>query len=208
MIKINLIAEAKPGGKTPPSGGPGPKGPKAGGGLRKGDLTLLLILLLAVAAVGGFWYKLKSERDQLKRTESEKRAERDRLMVFIKKVEELEAKRTALQHKIDVINGLKAAQTGPVRVMDEVSKALPELVWLTGMTLDGSALNLIGQAMDENAVANYIANLDASPYFKEPVLVDMTRAGKDSFRFNLTCVFSPTPESTPGGEAAAAPAGT
>jgi type IV pilus assembly protein PilN len=136
------------------------------------------------------------------------RAERDRLQVFIKKVEVLEARRAALQHKIEVINNLKNAQAGPVRVMDEVSKALPELVWLETLSFSGRDLTLVGQAMDENAVANYIANLDASPYFREPTLVDMTRASKDAFKFNLKCVFSPTPEPMPGGETPADTSGT
>ena len=75
--------------------------------------------------------------------------------------------------------------------MDEVSKALPELVWLENLSFSGTNLTLVGQAMDENAVANYIANLDASPYFSEPTLVDMTRASKDAFKFNLKCVVQP-----------------
>ena len=33
---------------------------------------------------------------------------------------------------------------GPVRVLDEVSKALPELVWLEDLTLTGNALRLRG----------------------------------------------------------------
>jgi type IV pilus assembly protein PilN len=201
MIKINLIAEAPATAakRKKPEGGAAP-------GFRKGDVILVVVLLLSVAAVGGYWYKLTSDRDRLKKTEASMRAERDRLQVFIKKVEELEAKRAALQHKIEVINGLKAAQTGPVRVMDEVSKALPELVWLESMTLDGNSLSLMGQAMDENAVANYIANLDASPYFKEPTLVGMSRSSKTTFKFTLNCVFTPTPEPAPGEGAAPAPA--
>lgn len=203
MIKINLIAEA------PAAAVARRKKPEeAGAGVRRGDVLLLVILLIAVAVTGGVWYKLKTHRDDLKRTEAEMRAERDRLQVFINKVEELEAKRAALQHKIDVINNLKNAQSGPVRVMDEVSKALPELVWLETLSFSGTDLTLVGQAMDENAVANYISNLDASPYFREPTLVDMTRASKDAFKFNLKCVFSPTPEPMPGVETPAETSGT
>jgi type IV pilus assembly protein PilN len=77
--------------------------------------------------------------------------------------------------------------------MDEVSKALPELVWLTNLTLAGDALTLSGMAMDENAVANYISNLDASPYFQEPVLIDMSRVREETFQFRLNCVFVHTP---------------
>ena len=204
MIKINLIAEAPAAAvakRKKPEGA-------AAAGSHRGDLLLLLVLLVAVAATGGLWYKLTGERDRLKRTEAEMRAERDRLQVFINKVDELEKKRASLEHKINIINNLKDAQGGPVRVMDEVSKALPELVWLESMGFLGADLTLVGQAMDENAVANYISNLDDSPYFKEPTLVSMTRAGRDAFKFNLRCVFDPAPKPLPGADAPAGAAGT
>jgi len=187
MIKINLVAEA------PAAAAAKRKKPEGAGAVRKGDMILLAVLVIALAITGGKWYLLTKERDGLKQTERELRTERDRLLVFIQKVEELEAKKARLLHKINVINDLKNAQRGPVRIMDEVSKALPELVWLNNMTLNGSALSLQGMAMDENAVANYISNLDASPYFQEPVLIDMSRAGADTFRFRLSCVFIHTP---------------
>jgi len=187
MIKINLVAEA------PAAAATKRKKPEGTGAVRKGDMTLLAVLIIALAITGGNWYRLTKQRDELKQTERELRTERDRLQVFIQKVEELEAKKAKLQHKINVINDLKNAQRGPVRIMDEVSKALPELVWLDNMTLNGDALSLSGMAMDENAVANYISNIDASPYFHEPVLLDTSRAAADTFRFRLSCVFIHTP---------------
>jgi type IV pilus assembly protein PilN len=187
MIKINLVAEAPAAAATKRKK---PEGPSA---VKKGDLILLVVLAICLGITGGKWYLLTKERDEKKATERELRAERDRLQVFIDKVEELEAKKAKLQHKINVINDLKNDQRGPVRIMDEVSKALPELVWLNNMTLSGDALSLQGVAMDENAVANYISNLDASPYFQEPVLIDMSRAGADTFSFRMSCVFIAAP---------------
>jgi len=191
MIKINLVAV------TPAAGREKKKRPAAEAkGLlaKKGDMTLLALIVLAVVVVGGMYLRLDGQRKDLKATEREKRATRDELMPFIQKVEELEAKRAALKHRIDIIQGLKDNQQGPVRVLDEVSKALPELVWLEDMTLNGSALRLRGKAMDENAVANYISSIESSLYFDEPTLSDMSRSGPDVFNFTLDCVFKPVPE--------------
>ena len=58
------------------------------------------------------------------------------------------------------------------------------------------------------ASRDLIQTFDASPYFTEPTLVDMTRASKDAFKFNLKCVFSPTPEPMPGAETPAETSGT
>ncbi len=192
MIKINLVAEA-------PSAAPvRKKRPEFSLGAKQNDLILLAVLALSVVVVGTNWFLLHRKHEALKTTEASKRRERDELKPFIDKVQELEAKREALKHKIDVIIQLTNNQRGPVRIMDEVSRALPDLVWLTNMKLEGTTLTLTGMALDENAVANYIANLNASPFFEEPSLKDLRRAQGDSFQFVLNCPFTYTPPGLAG----------
>jgi len=187
MIKINLVAE------TPAAAVVKTERPQFSLGAKQGDIILLIVLALACIVVGTQWYLLTSKRAELREIERERRRERDELLVYIKKVEKLEARREALKHKINVINELKRNQRGPVRIMDEVSRALPDLVWLTSLTLKGSDVAISGVAMDENAVANYISNLDASPFFQEPVLKNLARSKGDTFSFTLNCVFNNSP---------------
>jgi type IV pilus assembly protein PilN len=186
MIKINLLAEAAPQAAKK-------KRPTISLGARQGDIILLTLLGLAAVAVGVNWYLLTSARADRQAHESELREERDRLQVFIDKVKELEQKRDTLKHRISIIEELKKNQHGPVRIMDEVSRALPDLVWLDRMSVTGNVVTLNGNAMDENAVANYISNLDASPFFQEPALVSLSRGGQGVYNFQLTCVFTYTP---------------
>jgi type IV pilus assembly protein PilN len=162
-------------------------------GAKQGDIVLLIVLALGLIVVGTQWFLLTSKRSELREVERQRRRERDELLVYIKKVEELEARREALRHKINVINELKRNQRGPVRILDEVSRALPELVWLTSLELKGNNVQLGGSAMDENAVANYISNLDASPFFDEPVLKNLSRSRGDTFSFGLSFVFNNAP---------------
>ena len=196
MIKINLVAE------TPSPGAKKRKRTEFSLGARQGDVLLLLVLGIALVVVGARWLMLKNERDHLKTVERQKRIERDELKPYIEKVEELEAKRDLLRHKINVINQLKQNQRGPVRIMDEVSRALPDLVWLTKMQMKGNNLTITGQAMDENAVANYISNLNASPFFQEPKLKRMARAREETFGFILSCTFTYSPPEIAGGRQA------
>lgn len=187
MIKINLVSEA------PQAAAARRRKPQISLGARQGDIILLVVLALAALVVGGHYWLLHSEREELKRVERIRKQERDELQVFIQEVQALEKKRAELEHKIEVINNLKENQRGPVRIMDEVSRALPDLVWLERVRLEGNLLTLTGRAMDENNVANYISNLDASPFFQEPLLTDLSRADKDTFRFTLTSVFAYAP---------------
>jgi type IV pilus assembly protein PilN len=197
MIKINLVAEA-------PTKAARAKraGPELSLGARQGDILLLAVLAVALLGIGTRWLLLKNERDHLRAVEREKRVQRDELQPYIQKVQELEAKRDQLRHKISVINNLKQNQRGPVRIMDEVSRALPDLVWLTKMTMRGSNLTISGVAMDETAVANYISNLDSSPFFQEPTLKRMARGKEDSFSFILECSFTYAPPEISGDDEA------
>jgi len=192
MIKINLVAE------TPTPSGKKRSKSEFNLGSRQGDVLLLLVLALSLLAVGTRWLLLKNERDHLRDVRRQKQVERDELLPYIEKVEELEAKRDLLRHKISVINQLKQNQRGPVRIMDEVSRALPDLVWLTNMQMKGNTLTLTGVAMDETSVANYISNLYASPFFQEPSLKRMARSKEDTFGFTLVCSFTYAPPELAG----------
>ena len=59
--------------------------------------------------------------------------------------------------------------------MDEVSKALPDLVWLTELGVQGNQVTLKGKTLSPNAVATYLENLKKSPYFAEPVFKNLGR---------------------------------
>jgi len=192
MIKINLIAEAP----TTPSARRIRK--EFSLGAKQGDMILLIVLGLAVTVGGVNWYLLSSKNSRLQDRERAAREERDKLQYFIERVETLEETRDVLKHKITIIDQLKQNQFGPVRIMDEVSRALPDLTWLEQMNLKGNLVTLVGRAIDENAVANYITNLDESPFFEEPSLADLARADSDSFRFTLTCIFTYQPPEISG----------
>jgi len=51
------------------------------------------------------------------------------------------------------------AQGGPVRLLDEVSKALPSEVWLTAFTRTGKKLDVSGIAYSNFNVATFMTNL-------------------------------------------------
>jgi type IV pilus assembly protein PilN len=190
MIKINLIGEAKR---------PIAARPSALTGVAEGSnwpffVMVGLIGLGLLLTVGHFLYlngKVNGKQDQV----ADAQREVDELAPFIKEVEEFKAKKAELERKIQVINNLKANQRGPVQVMDQISRALPELLWLTRMQVRGETITLQGQAFNTNAVANFIENLDRVPEFQEPILRETTRNGP-VYSFSLTYRFSYTPPPT------------
>lgn len=211
MLKINLLAEGKR-----PVVARKKAAALAGGGGGGGDLANTLLIggiVLGVLVVGGWWlmmnHKISKKADEIAIAQKEV----EELKAVIKEVEEYKKKKADLERKIQIINDLKANQRGPVQIMDEVSKGLPELLWLT--TLDATATNisLRGSAFNMSAVANLIDNLDRVEAFQEPILQDATqRAGRGArtevYDFRLTFPYSfkkPAPE-TAAGAAAESPA--
>ncbi len=184
MIKINLVAE----GKKPAVAR------KSAGGERRGfapsgDMSqyfLLGGLVLGLLIFGIWWWQLNS-RIQANNESIRIAEERVReLEEFIRQVDEAEAKEAALNQKINVITDLKNNQSGPVEVMDEVSKALPELLWVDRLDQQGTGVTISGRAFNTQAVSNFIANLDAVPSFSEPELRDTQKpSGGDVYTFTL-----------------------
>jgi type IV pilus assembly protein PilN len=173
MIRINLLSE----GRRPVAA----KQPKLRG-LGAGGFDPANVWLIAVAVIGilfalGHNFVLGRALEGKKAEVAEAQREVDELEPILKEVEDFKAKRAELESKIQVINDLKANQPGPVKIMDYVSKALPELLWLQKMTVKDPKITVSGEAFNTNAVANFIENLDIVPGFAEPVLKDTSRRG-------------------------------
>jgi type IV pilus assembly protein PilN len=186
MIKINLLVEARA-----EKVARAPLISMGTAGLN--NYILIGLMVLAAAFVGVQYWSLSSTLAGINKDLQENQREYERLKPIIAEVEAFKKKNAELKHKIDVIEQLKTNQFGPVRIMDEVSKALPDLLWLTNMELEGNNINLRGQALDENAVANLIANLAASPFFSEPTLRIMQQDERGVRSFDLFCTFTYTP---------------
>ena len=187
MIKINLVSAGPEAAVTKKAT------PEISLGGHQADIILLVVLAIGLAVTGIRWYMLHSTVVELTDIKAERTIERNELQKYIDKVEELEAKRAELKAKIDTIRKLKENQKGPVRILDEVSRTMPDLVWLTGLNLAGTHVTLNGMALDENAIANYVDNLDASPFFSEPTVVTIQRSRGDAFTFRLECDFTYAP---------------
>jgi type IV pilus assembly protein PilN len=201
MIKINLLSE----GKRPAAVR------KKSTGLPKGDkdigqYLLVVGLLLGVAALGFSYWTWKGRVEEKKAEVAAAQREVDALASVIKEVEDFKAKKAELERKIGIINDLKANQRGPVRVMDYISRALPELLWLDRLKMGNAAIEVEGRAFNTNAVAAFIENLDKVPEFDEPVLksTEEQTGGVYKFVVNFNYSFASKAKPAEGEEGEAA----
>lgn len=194
MIKINLLSEGKRAvRKAKPAA-------SLLEGKDVGQYLIVICLVIGALASAWFWWTLKQRIADQQEEISIAQAEVEALGAVIKEVEEYKAKKAELERKIGIINDLKANQKGPVRIMDYVSKALPELLWLDRMTMNATTIVVEGRAFNTNAVASLIENLDKVPEFEEPTLRDATEQG-GIYRFVIDFNYkfeAPKPEKAAG----------
>jgi type IV pilus assembly protein PilN len=190
MIRINLLGESRA-QKTKKAVAP----PFLSGG-QANNLILVGIVLLGLLVALGWLWRLHAKKAELEEAVRHDQAEVDRLKTIIDEVQGYEKRKADLEAKIKLINELKTNQRGPVHLMDEVSTALPDLVWLTNMEIVGNTIHLKGQALTPNAIANFLENLKKSPYFQEPKFNDMTQGGGGIYNFDMAFGFTYAPANT------------
>ena len=186
MIRINLLTEARTAAARK-------KGPFLPSGARLNNLILLGGVVLGLLYIGIMALTLTHRSRDLDEEIARANEEVARLRSIIDEVKGYEDKKASLEAKIQLINSLKTNQKGPVRLMDEISKALPDLVWLTALDVAGNQISMTGKTLSPNAVATYLENLKKSPFFAEPVFKSLGRdpGSSGTYSWAMTLVFNP-----------------
>jgi Tfp pilus assembly protein PilN len=174
MIRVNLLAPERPTGAKKKAAVP------VGGGGAPGGFQAYLLLTLFVGGAAflcaaGWWLKTTQIRDLDREIANLRKREQDLKAIKVQ-VDQFQAKKTLLENKVNLIERLKAEQKGPVHMLDEISKALPDFVWLTDMNQSGVAITFKGQSNSLTAVADFISNLQRSGWFPQ---VDLTGSTED-----------------------------
>ncbi len=195
MIRINLL---KP-GKKEVSEAPAAAEPEIRE--KKTQLPYMLIFLLVIVLIGALFLIQKRELDNEKARLEDARAEKQSLQYVIAKLEEMEKQKQVLSRKINLISRLKARQGTGVIIMDELSKNLPDWVWLTEVDYKEFNIHIKGKSLSNNLIADFISNLEESRYFSNVNLISSTlRETRNNeyleFSLNTQFVFPYTPIET------------
>ena len=159
----------------------------------------ILIIILALSVMAYLQISLSREveavREELARTESEINKYR-RLM---KEVREFRKKKKVLERKIAIIEELERLKEGPLLLLDELSRIIPESAWLENLKQRDGNIEVKGIAADNETIAEFMRRLEASPHFERVELVvtrKVERAGYNLKSFGLT--FSWTTKASDG----------
>ena len=169
------------------------------------------VILLGTAVLIGWWFwslRQQSIRvdEDLARAETETRQIRS----VLEQVRKFESQKAMLQQRVSLIEQLRKGQYAPVHLLDEISKSLPERLWLEELTQTGSDFAISGMTDSLTAVSDFVANLEATHWFKKPVEILDSRVQTDAkagdlVRFQIKAQFV-DPSAPPEPPAPAKPA--
>ncbi|MCX6544170.1 MAG: PilN domain-containing protein [Acidobacteria bacterium] len=162
-------------------------------------VTVACTLILALAGVGvAWWYwSLQQESNRLADMLVSAQQESERLRTNILQVQKFEEQRAQLQQRVTLIEQLRRGQSGPVHMLDQISRSLPEQLWLTQLDQKGADLTIEGRCVALTSLSDFVGNLERSGWFTKPVEIidsklDQVQGAETSLiRFTIKARFAP-----------------
>jgi Tfp pilus assembly protein PilN len=190
MIRINLLGSAKSKSKKSTS----VSMPSMDFGNLGGPIVqVAAVLLIAGVLNAGYWYQLDRQKKSIE-VQTRLAEQKNRELADIKaRYMERQRQADSYKRRVDVIDQLRANQTGPVPLLAMIGDTVngTEAVWLNSMQDQGASVAIDGTALSSDAVANLISNLQKTGFFsnieiKESFQDDQIK-DMQAFQFTLTC---------------------
>ncbi len=163
MIRINLLAVERD--RT-----------KRRAGIEIGQRVTIgcsAIVVVTVVGMGWWFWTLREQGAELTQDIAAADLAIQELAPILDSVREHDAVRAQLTQRVSLIEQLRSGQAGPVRMLDEVSRSLPDGLWLTELRQEPTMVVVQGRATTLTALSDFVASLELSGYFAPPVeLVD------------------------------------
>lgn len=194
MIRINLLETSKGKGKRA-GGSVAPSMPTMEmGDMGSPKLKILAVMVIVGLVNLGYWYRLDHMSKEIA-TKMKVAEQKNRELADVKaRYMERQNQANAYKRRVDVIDQLRASQnSGPVNLMAMLGETVnnTEAVWLSKLDDTGPQVNLEGTALSADAVANLIANLQKTGFFKtveiKETFQDEQIKDMQAFQFTLTC---------------------
>ena len=152
-------------------------------------ITAFLITLVIIGVLGYLYYYFTSSLNDAKMRFESNKQKISELKNKIKEVDNFETLNNSYEEKSKIIEQLRRNQTVPVIMLDEISRHLPNGIWLHSMSVSSQNVSLDGYAFTNSDVVAFVNNLKSSKVFTEIFLQESKQAEVDKipvYLFKLT----------------------
>jgi type IV pilus assembly protein PilN len=161
------------------------------------------ILIVTALLIGWRYWSLQQESVAIDKDISVAQQETTRLHAVIQQVQQFEQQKAQLQQRVVLIEQLRKTQTGPVHMLDQISVALPPMLWLTELKQTDDGVVIDGRCTAVTSLTDFVSNLEASGYFKRSIDIlssqteAMTAPPGELIKFSIKAQFQQPGEAAP-----------
>jgi type IV pilus assembly protein PilN len=132
-------------------------------------LAASVVLLATLLGIGWWFWTLRQHSLQVDQDIAKAEAETQQLRAVLAQVQKFESRKAQLQQRVTLIEQLRKGQFAPVHVLDQISRSLPDRLWLAEMKQTGADFTISGFSTSLTALSDFVANLEGTKWFKRPV---------------------------------------
>ena len=139
------------------------------------------VILLGTAVLIGWWFwSLRTTSARLDEELARAEVETRQIRSVLEQVRKFEAQKAMLQQRVTLIEQLRKGQSAPVHLLDEISKSVPDRLWLSELKQTGADFAMSGTTDSLTAVSDFVANLESTRWFKRPVEIVDSKVQTDA----------------------------
>jgi type IV pilus assembly protein PilN len=132
-------------------------------------LASSVILVVTVLGIGWWFWSLRQESIQLDAEIAAAQQESARLSAVLVEVQQFERQREQLQLRVALIRQLRSGQSIPVQLLDHISRSVPDMLWLTSLTQEGTQVTIEGRSTTLIALSDLVGNLGNTEFLLKPI---------------------------------------
>lgn len=137
-------------------------------------ITLVVaVTLLSLLAAFAAWSYFNNELDDQFDANVLIEQENVRLDGVLTEIDSLEQRREDIISRMQVIQDLQGRRPVPVRLWDDLAKAMPPALYLNSLKREGDVLTLTGLADNPNIISSLIRNLDSSQWMRDSAVTNI-----------------------------------
>lgn len=155
------------------------------------QISILLLAITAVLVIAFGLYsvtlaKISTAQEEIFKSEQEIK----QLKGKIGEIDNIKKFQAEVKKKLDILSQLRRDKTGPATRLAKLSDAVPDKLWLTKYTESGGNVSLAGVAFNEELIAAFMRNLQASNAFTNVELLvseQLEIGGMKAKKFEISC---------------------
>lgn len=153
---------------------------------RRRQFNYLLVATLAAAlgVIGLGQFAISSSIASQAERNSFLESEIARLDAQIKEIRKIREETRALLERKQVVETLQSNRAEVVHLFDEIVRILPEGLYVKAVKQSGGEIELQGYTQSSARVSTLMRNLEDSPWFERPTLIEIKAATVNNLRAN------------------------